>query len=479
MRVVNNRVGLGNAGQDRRRAKCLAAVVATVPLCALPAFGTAAAAESEVFDALKPGARVLTLSLLEGGNDDDLQGVVCQDGRTCVAVPYPYLFRSVGVEDLDAALHSDGSTGHQIVYGYSQGARVASDWLNEYGGTADAPTPDELSFVLIGNPGRKYGGGHVSWGQTTPATDYSVLDVSRQYDLATDVPDDPSNFLAMANALAGFSQVHTEYEDIDIYDPANYVWKEGNTTYVFVPADRLPILTLLYGLGLDGLADALDPLLRPLIEKGYDRSYLPDQPGLPPSEAESESEPEGLLVEPEQAVAAAVALPRSRNAVAQDQNDTANLLASSTDSRAEAESGSADVDVVDADVADATMADVDVDVDGTGQHGDLEGDVSEGNVPEGKVPEGNVPEENALEGNVPEGNVLPEEDVPEENRVEENAPDFAVDEEQGAAASQDSDSPQRSSSGAASSSSSDSSSDSDTSSGSQSPPDADGEPKLG
>ncbi|MGB0973108.1 MAG: hypothetical protein ACPGVG_19460, partial [Mycobacterium sp.] len=151
MRAVNNKAVLGHTGQDRRRAKCLAATIAAVPLFALPAFGTATAAEPrqpalgaansaepQVFDALTPGARVLTLSLLAGGNDDDLGGIVCQDGRTCVPVPYPYLSRSVGVDDLDNALHSEGSPGHQIVYGYSQGARVASDWLNEHGGTAGA-----------------------------------------------------------------------------------------------------------------------------------------------------------------------------------------------------------------------------------------------------------------------------------------------------------------------------------------------------
>ncbi|MCH9733749.1 MAG: PE-PPE domain-containing protein, partial [Actinomycetia bacterium] len=296
MRPINNKAALGLAGQDRRRAKCLAAVVAAVPLLALPALGTATAAEPQLpalgtataaepqmFDALRPGARVLTLSwgypisVIASGIDDDLRGEVCEE-RTCKPVSYPWLDRRLGAALLDYTLHSEGAPGEQIIFGYSQGARVATAWLDKHAGTADAPTPDELSLVLIGNTGRKYGGGHVEWGQSTPATDYHVLDVARQYDLGSDVPDNRFNLLAMANAIAGFGSVHMNYRDIDIYDSANYVWTEGNTTYVFVPAKRLPILDPLYILGLTGLADALDAPLRAAIEKGYDRSYLPAQP---------------------------------------------------------------------------------------------------------------------------------------------------------------------------------------------------------
>ncbi|MCH9734305.1 MAG: PE-PPE domain-containing protein, partial [Actinomycetia bacterium] len=211
---------------------------------------------------------------------------------------------------------------------------------------------------------------------------------------------------------------------------------------VFVPAKRLPILDPLYILGLTGLADALDAPLRAAIEKGYDRSYLPAQPGWPPeaeSEAKTESGPEGLSTEPERA-ATAVRVAHSQSAIVQEQNGIANPLADNPDSRLESEWGSidavvVDVDVdVDVDVVDVEVADVDVNVDVTAHHDALEGN----------APEGNVPEENAL--------------------------DARVDEDQGAAAAQDSDSPERSSGEAAAPSDSDSSSDSDTSSGSQSPP---------
>jgi len=52
-------------------------------------------------------------------------------------------------------------------------------------------------------------------------------------------------------------------------------------TYVFVPTDDLPLLTPLRRLGLNDLADALNDPLKERIEKAYDRSYLPAQPGWP------------------------------------------------------------------------------------------------------------------------------------------------------------------------------------------------------
>lgn len=143
--------------------------------------------------------------------------------------------------------------------------------------------------MLIGNPGRKYGGGHVRLGEVTPETEYDVIDVSRQYDRASDWPDHPMNLLAFLNASAGLTNIHINYDEVDIYDPANYVWKEGNTTYVFIPTENIPLLEPLRKLGLTELADRLNGPLKERIEKAYDRSYLPDQPGWP---VEPEPEPE-------------------------------------------------------------------------------------------------------------------------------------------------------------------------------------------
>ena len=152
-------------GARRGRSRWLAAAVATVPLVALPATavgltgvsGSSVASAAE-FDYFPPEpARVLTLSLIPHGNDDDLQGVMCQSPRTCEMVQNSYLSRSLAVNNLDEALR-DGTTGRQYVFAYSQGARVVSQWLQTRSQVEGAPTPDDLGFVLMGNPGRKYGG---------------------------------------------------------------------------------------------------------------------------------------------------------------------------------------------------------------------------------------------------------------------------------------------------------------------------------
>ena len=286
-------------GARRGRSRWLAAAVATVPLVALPATavgltgvsGSSVASAAE-FDYFPPEpARVLTLSLIPHGNDDDLQGVMCQSPRTCEMVQNSYLSRSLAVNNLDEALR-DGTTGRQYVFAYSQGARVVSQWLQTRSQVEGAPTPDDLGFVLMGNPGRKYGGADGDWDQVIPDTDYHVIDVSRQYDAASDFPDNPFNLLALLNANAGFLFVHQDYEDVDIYDPANYVWTEGNTTYVYVPTKNLPLLEPLRWVGLSALADALNEPLKEIVERAYDRSYLPAQPGLPEPAPEPEPEPE-------------------------------------------------------------------------------------------------------------------------------------------------------------------------------------------
>lgn len=272
---------MANATRKSRRNTMAVAAAALVPLMAFPLAGPAssvAAAEFAYFP--EEPTRVLTLSLLPGGNNDDLSGVMCESPRTCQDVLYSRANSAAAVATLNQALR-DGTTGKQIVFAYSQGARVAGRWLTENAGTEGAPTAQELTFVLMGNPSRKYGGSDRDWETTFPETDYRVIDVSQQYDMASDFPDNPFNLLALLNANAGFFFTHQDYETVDIYDEANYVWVEGNTTYVFVPTENLPLLTPLRWVGLGFLADALNAPLKEIVERAYDRSYLPAQPGLP------------------------------------------------------------------------------------------------------------------------------------------------------------------------------------------------------
>lgn len=279
------------AGGKQRGALLAVTAAAALPFLALsPAVAPSAAAATVAAAAATPttaapgpiGETIMTLALYARGEQDP-DGLICQGSLTCAPVTYPYLERAAGVSDLQLAL--SGVVGQPtIVFGYSQGARVVAGWMRTYGTTSTAPSADQLSFVLVGNPGRKYGGSNKPWGknQMTPDSQYQVIDVARQYDLAADRPD-RYQLLAMANAYAGMVQLHGDYKNVDLYSPDNYVWTEGTTTYVFVPTEHLPILQGLRDVGLSDLADKLEGPMRAKIEKAYDRSYLPPTPGWPPS----------------------------------------------------------------------------------------------------------------------------------------------------------------------------------------------------
>ncbi len=68
--------------------------------------------------------------------------------------------------------------------------------------------------------------------------------------------------------------MHLNYGSVSMDDPANTVWTEGNTTYVFVPTENLPLLAPLRLMGMDKLADALNEPLKEIMERAYDRPYL-------------------------------------------------------------------------------------------------------------------------------------------------------------------------------------------------------------
>lgn len=263
-----------SANQSRRFKRGaieLAVCGALLPLVAVPTAGAAAVPP------VPSPATVLTIFPWEGSMEDELQGSLCQSPNNCVPIDQ-FLWDPNGIATIETTI--DTTPGTKVVFSYSEGARSVADWMQEHADDPDAPSPDELSFVVIGNPTRAYGG---SDRQVMPETQYQVIDISRQYDTASDFPDNPFNLLALLNSLAAFTVIHTDYEDVDMHDPANIVWKEGNTTYVFVPTENLPLLEPLRRLGLTDLADALNGPLKEIVERGYDRSYLPTDEEEPPS----------------------------------------------------------------------------------------------------------------------------------------------------------------------------------------------------
>lgn len=195
-----------------------------------------------------------------------------------------------------------------VVFGYSQSAFIASmfdEYLAEVraGGGAVPPT----TFVQIGNTNIPNGGlmarfnglGLTPWTPLVFAptkTGNTTYEVFRQYDPFADFPKYTLNVLAVANSLMGYLlhftlpvsgsapwlspviRVLNRLMTPISLNPAspNYIepieTRYEDTVYKFVPTAQLPLLAPLYALGMSRLADALDPVFRPVIEAGYDRS---------------------------------------------------------------------------------------------------------------------------------------------------------------------------------------------------------------
>ncbi|AFM17666.1 nicotinate-mononucleotide:5,6-dimethylbenzimidazole phosphoribosyltransferase CobT [Mycolicibacterium chubuense NBB4] len=220
------------------------------------------------------------LGTLQWDMDEFFQGAFCSDGsgNSCTAVNYlsglPVVGETDGLRALTSAIRSTAPP--TTVLSFSQGSLIASKWLELYAGRPSAPDPENLSFVLTANPLRKYGGvrKEVGLGRATPDTDYKVLDIAIEYDGAADFPDNPFNLLAVANAFAGFQYIHIfGYDDVDLQNADKLVWTDGNTTYVLIRSQNLPLLEPLRFLGLHDLADQLNGPLKVIIDSAYNRDY--------------------------------------------------------------------------------------------------------------------------------------------------------------------------------------------------------------
>lgn len=247
----------------------------TTSAAALTAFGLLAAPVASA-------VTVLTLEPLQFGQgpviSKQLGGSMCSGANVCQAVKYPASLSPssipTGAANLNAAINA--STGPVIVFAYSEGAQVAGKWMTQYGSGPNSPDPSKVSFVLIGNPNRAYGGIDYKLAQalhiSTPAdTKYQVTDVARQYDFWADTPSSLKNPMVLMNAIAGSMFIHTDYTKVSLTNPNNVSWKEGNITYMDVPTDILPMYQPLVSFGQTAKALQLTAQNRSTIETGYNR----------------------------------------------------------------------------------------------------------------------------------------------------------------------------------------------------------------
>lgn len=195
-----------------------------------------------------------------------------------------------GEAKLDNDLKADPNEDH-VVMAFSLGAATVSYWELRHANGADpsAPAANKLEFILIGSPSRPNGGilarfpglyiplFDIRFIGATPQTEYKTTDVVKQYDGIGDFPKYPLNLIALANAFAGYLTLHPDYSNVDPNSPDNDVQVVGNTTYITVPTEHLPLLepfraaARLLGIKRTPLLDAIEPALKVLVELGYDR----------------------------------------------------------------------------------------------------------------------------------------------------------------------------------------------------------------
>ncbi len=170
---------------------------------------------------------------------------------------------NAAVDIIDAALHANTDKKKTIV-AWSMGAQMCEKWLREEGPTSDVD-PEDVEFILTGNPERKYNGvmrrsplppliaivyGGVGHPDNTP---YKVTDVARQYDFYADHPNDRNNLVAVKNVdplwnppwqnfggLGLLNPMHQSYTDVRVDAAGNSRYVEGNTTYVVAPSFPMP-----------------------------------------------------------------------------------------------------------------------------------------------------------------------------------------------------------------------------------------------
>ena len=201
-----------------------------------------------------------------------------------------------GVADLETAMTKYGND-DLVIYGYSQGAAVASLEMRKLAEQYPAgTTAPDIDFVLGGDGNLPNGGFlarfpglyipilDISFNGPEPTgTQFDTVVIIRQYEAYDDFPLYPLNLLADVNALLGFFYVHLYPFDVSLADDtsAQAVSTDptGKTSYYFFETKDLPLFGPLRSLGVpEPMIDVVEPFVRVLVELGYDRSIPPWEP---------------------------------------------------------------------------------------------------------------------------------------------------------------------------------------------------------
>lgn len=194
------------------------------------------------------------------------------------------------------ALQASDPNGSIVIVGASKGSIVGSE-INDYL-IANNISTDGISMILLVNPSIGNGGFKARFpagatvpftgilgGEPTQAGGAKIHSIQLQYDLISDAPAyvfGPFTGLAWTNAVMGFFFIHPNVYDIDLADPRNITVTspDGSLTSTLVYSPHLPLTMPLRAIVPGPIVDAIDRILRPLIETAYVRPN-PSNPANP------------------------------------------------------------------------------------------------------------------------------------------------------------------------------------------------------
>jgi hypothetical protein len=199
--------------------------------------------------------------------------------------------------------------GQITVWGISQGALVLSAAQAALLEHPAAPASSAVTFVRVADPSTP-GAGLLSHlpkllldrlldfdpsHRLVTESQYNTIVIAAEFDGFADFPDRPWNVLATVNALVGLWYRHGQTATMDLAAvPAQNISTTVNrfgatTTSYLVPAPALPLTEALRDVGIPArVVDALEPVIRPIVEAGYSRY---DRPPDEPATAQGPVEP--------------------------------------------------------------------------------------------------------------------------------------------------------------------------------------------
>ncbi len=197
-----------------------------------------------------------------------------------------------GVGQLDQGISQYLPDGKVAVFGYSESSSIATQEMINLDNLpkGQAPDPNDLSFVLTEDLNNPNGGIFTRFPFTglpaTPSdTPYHTDIYTLEYSGTSDFPNDPTNFLAETNAMAGYVFLHpflipgwpTSFDPSDLADAVREPVSQGYngaTDYFLIPTQNLPLLAPLRAIPVIGpaMADEIQPDLRVLVDLGYNRA---------------------------------------------------------------------------------------------------------------------------------------------------------------------------------------------------------------